>query len=220
MSSCRRTANRPLATISLAVLLTGIASVASAQPTTITIQASQPGKSISPDLFGVFFEDLNYAADGGLYAELIQNRSFEFSPTEQSDWHPLRFWDLQKRGGGDGTVGVASMRPIHHNNPHYALLTVRTPGEGVGIANPGEGALMPRGGEFGIKGRLPRTTHGGLLSYGHCGTGGAMAHVVETHLQMTGRAGARQVREASLALMHGDGGILSSHVSMFVERVR
>ena len=58
------------------------------------------------------------------------------------------------------------------------------------------------------------------VSYGHCGTGGAMAHVVETHLQMTGRAGARQVREASLALMHGDGGILSSHVSMFVERVR
>jgi hypothetical protein len=37
---------------------------------------------------------------------------------------------------------------------------------------------------------------------------------------MTGRAGPRQVREASLALMHGDGGILSSHVSMFVERVR
>jgi hypothetical protein len=47
-----------------------------------------------------------------------------------------------------------------------------------------------------------------------------MAHVVETHLQMTGRARLRQVPNASLALMHGDGGILSSHVSMFVERVR
>jgi acetyl-CoA acetyltransferase len=92
--------------------------------------------------------------------------------------------------------------------------------EELGIARRGEAALMAKSGEFGLKGKLPLNTHGGLLSYGHCGTGGAMAHVVETHLQMTGRAGVRQVREASLALMHGDGGILSSHVSMFVERVR
>ena len=41
-----------------------------------------------------------------------------------------------------------------------------------------------------------------------------MAHLVETHLQMTGRAGPRQVRNAGLALLHGDGGVLSSHVSL------
>ena len=46
--------------------------------TAITIKLDQPGKPISPDLFGIFFEDLNWAADGGLYAELIQNRSFEY----------------------------------------------------------------------------------------------------------------------------------------------
>ncbi len=67
---------------------------------------------------------------------------------------------------------------------------------------------------------MPLNTHGGLLSYGHCGVGGAMAHLVETHLQMTGRAGDRQVGDASLALLHGDGGVLSSHVSMAWERVR
>src|SRR5258705_174082 len=50
--------------------------------------------------------------------------------------------------------------------------------------------------------------------------GGAMAHLVETHLQMTGRAGSRQVRDASIALLHGDGGVLSSHVSMFLELTR
>ncbi len=44
----------------------------------LTIQADQP-KAISPDLFGIFFEDINYSADGGLYAELIQNRSFAYS---------------------------------------------------------------------------------------------------------------------------------------------
>jgi acetyl-CoA acetyltransferase len=49
---------------------------------------------------------------------------------------------------------------------------------------------------------------------------GAMPHLAETHLQMTGRAGNRQVRDASIALLHGDGGVLSSHVSMFLERVR
>ncbi len=112
----------------------------------LTIQAGA-GKSISPDLVGVFFEDLNYAADGGLYAELIQNRSFEYSPTEQSDWHPLKFWETQKRRGGDGSLEVADMRPVHKNNPHYALLTVRTPGEGFGIATDGFDGIVLKNSE-------------------------------------------------------------------------
>jgi hypothetical protein len=56
--------------------------------------------------FGIFFEDLNYAADGGLYAELIQNRSFEYSPTEQIGLASAQVLGLQKRGGGEGSVGV------------------------------------------------------------------------------------------------------------------
>jgi acetyl-CoA acetyltransferase len=81
-------------------------------------------------------------------------------------------------------------------------------------------AARVRAGHFSRDGAMPLNTHGGLLSYGHCGVGGAMAHLVETHLQMTGRAANRQVRDASIALLHGDGGVLSSHVSMFLERVR
>ncbi|NGX95306.1 MAG: thiolase family protein [Candidatus Afipia apatlaquensis] len=92
--------------------------------------------------------------------------------------------------------------------------------EELGLAQRGESAARARAGDFGVKGALPLNTHGGLLSYGHCGCGGAMAHLVETQLQMTGRAGQRQVRDASLALLHGDGGVMSSHVSMFLERVR
>lgn len=92
--------------------------------------------------------------------------------------------------------------------------------EELGLAKRGESAARARNGDFGINGALPLNTHGGLLSYGHCGCGGAMAHLVETQLQMTGRAGPRQVRDASLALLHGDGGVMSSHVSMFLERVR
>jgi acetyl-CoA acetyltransferase len=92
--------------------------------------------------------------------------------------------------------------------------------EDLGLAKRGEAAARVRAGHFNRDGAMPLNTHGGLLSYGHCGVGGAMAHLVETQLQMTGRAGRRQVRDASLALLHGDGGVLSSHVSMFLERVR
>ncbi|WP_316203795.1 thiolase family protein [Bradyrhizobium sp. SZCCHNS3051] len=92
--------------------------------------------------------------------------------------------------------------------------------EDIGLAGRGEAAARVRAGHFSRDGAVPLNTHGGLLSYGHCGVGGAMAHLSEAHLQMTGRAGPRQVREAALALLHGDGGVLSSHVSMFWERVR
>ena len=53
----------------------------------------QTGKKISPDLFGLFFEDINYSADGGLYAELVQNRSFEYNPTERREWNPFSYWE-------------------------------------------------------------------------------------------------------------------------------
>jgi acetyl-CoA acetyltransferase len=92
--------------------------------------------------------------------------------------------------------------------------------EDLGLAERGEAAARVRAGHFSRDGTMPLNTHGGLLSYGHCGVGGAMAHLVEAHLQMTGRAANRQVRDASIALRHGDGGVLSSHVSMFLERVR
>jgi len=91
--------------------------------------------------------------------------------------------------------------------------------EDLGLAGRGEAAARVRSGHFGRDGVMPLNTHGGLLSYGHCGVGGAMAHLVEAHLQMTGRAANRQVRDASIALLHGDGGVLSSHVSMFLEQV-
>jgi acetyl-CoA acetyltransferase len=89
--------------------------------------------------------------------------------------------------------------------------------EEIGLAPRGEAGERARGGYFDRDGTLPLNTHGGLLSYGHCGAGGAMAHLVETFHQMTGRAGARQVKDASLALLHGDGGVLSSHVSLVME---
>lgn len=134
--------------------------------------------------------------------------------------------DVVQSGAADACGRAMAASCIDLNDIDYAAvydsftITLAMLLEEIGIAKRGEAALMARDGYFGVTGKLPLNTHGGLLSYGHCGTGGAMAHVVETHLQMTQRAGARQVKNASLALIHGDGGVLSSHVSMFVERVR
>jgi acetyl-CoA acetyltransferase len=89
--------------------------------------------------------------------------------------------------------------------------------EEIGLAPRGEAGARARDGYFDRAGRLPLNTHGGLLSYGHCGAGGAMAHLAEAQLQMTGRAGARQVKDASVVLLHGDGGVLSSHASLVLE---
>jgi len=92
--------------------------------------------------------------------------------------------------------------------------------EEIGLAPRGGAGRLARDGHFDRDGALPLNLHGGLLSYGHCGVAGAMAHLAETHLQMTGRAGDRQAPRAGVALLHGDGGVLSSHVSLVLEAAR
>ncbi|MFG1989668.1 alpha-L-arabinofuranosidase C-terminal domain-containing protein [Actinoplanes sp. NPDC048988] len=61
---------------------------------TITVDSSARGAAISDSMYGVFFEDINWAADGGLYAELVRNRSFEFSPTDNSSYNGLTGWTV------------------------------------------------------------------------------------------------------------------------------
>jgi acetyl-CoA acetyltransferase len=92
--------------------------------------------------------------------------------------------------------------------------------EDLGLVPRGESGAYLNEGRMDLGGELPLNTHGGLLSYGHCGVGGALAHLVEAHRQMTGRAGERQVGDAALALAHGDGGVMSSHVSLILEQAR
>jgi acetyl-CoA acetyltransferase len=89
--------------------------------------------------------------------------------------------------------------------------------EEIGLAKRGQSGVMAREGYFDRDGALPLNLHGGLLSYGHCGVAGAMAHLAEAHRQMTGRAEDRQAARAGVALLHGDGGVLSSHVSLVLE---
>lgn len=86
--------------------------------------------------------------------------------------------------------------------------------EEIGFAAQGQAASLAAQGEFDLDGRLPVNTHGGLLSYGHCGVGGGMAHLVELVSQLRGEAGDRQVNKPlRLGFAHADGGVLSAHVS-------
>lgn len=88
-------------------------------------------------LFGVFFEDLNHAADGGLYAELIQNRSFEFNQADRNGYHGLTGWEVVERGDSVAFAHVESLDPAFPENPHYLLLEVTMDGLGGGISNEG-----------------------------------------------------------------------------------
>jgi alpha-L-arabinofuranosidase len=110
--------------------------VVSAQPT-ITVQADNPGLAISPRLWGIFFEDINWAADGGLYAELVQNRSFEYANVFGSNFTATTAWTLVQRGGASATMTVSTQNPLNAANPHYLTLSVNASGSGAGLNNTG-----------------------------------------------------------------------------------
>jgi acetyl-CoA acetyltransferase len=90
--------------------------------------------------------------------------------------------------------------------------------EEIGFAARGQAAQRVRQGDFSQGGVLPLNTHGGLLSFGHCGVAGGMAHTVEAYRQFTGQAGVRQVKTPTHAYIHADGGVMSSHVSLILSR--
>lgn len=95
---------------------------------TLTMNAADI-RTISPLLMGIFFEDISMAADGGLYAELIQNRDFEYSLSDKEgndkNWNSTHSWSLK---GDNATFEIATENPIHTNNAHYAVLRVTQPG--------------------------------------------------------------------------------------------
>lgn len=90
--------------------------------------------------------------------------------------------------------------------------------ESIGFFERGEAGAAALAGELGLGGRLPCNTHGGLLSFGHSGAAGGMFHVVEAVHQLRGEAQARQVQDAKLSFVHGDGGVLSAHASLVLGR--
>lgn len=109
---------------------------------TLTIHTQKRGAALG-DLFGIFFEDLNHAADGGLYAELVQNRSFEFDPIDRTDYHALMAWEHIERGDGKTVITVEDSEPLNDRNPHYVAIDIVAEGDGVGLMNLGFNSGIP-----------------------------------------------------------------------------
>lgn len=165
------------------------------------------------DLFGIFFEDLNHAADGGLYGELVQNRSFEFDAVDAPGYHALTAWEKVERGDSVVCIHVEEIDGMNENNPHYLVLEVLTDGEGGGIRNLGfdEGIFVQEGMEYrfscwyklrngkenSIKVRLEDET--GLICYGEVNFTAAKRSWQKVELCLAAAGTDRKARLALLA---------------------
>ncbi len=138
------------------------------QPATITVRADKPGAPVPRSLHGIFFEEVNHAGDGGLYAELIQNRSFDatlpvegctlhdgkckaapgpsYSNGRTNNWSvPWKFaspwpsWSLEKPEGAAVEMSIETEKPLHPNNTTYLRLNVPTLPQGPAVRLLNEG---------------------------------------------------------------------------------
>lgn len=117
----------------IAICLAALSAQAQAQ-TNLTIDATRPGTDISPDMWGIFFEDINFAADGGLYGELVKNRSFEF-PQQFMGWQTI------------GSVDLGETDPAFKANPRYAIITKGESYRPAGLENEGFRGISLKQGE-------------------------------------------------------------------------
>jgi alpha-L-arabinofuranosidase len=97
---------------------------------TLTIQADQPGAVVSSNLFGIFFEEINYAGEGGLYAELVRNRSLDNSLNPD-------FWTLITTGSAAGQMIVDTNQPLNPAHSRSLKLTLQSGTGSVGAGNSG-----------------------------------------------------------------------------------
>ena len=129
----------------LAALLLVLLLPASALASTVTADAGVTTVEMSDTLYGLFFEDINYGADGGLYAELLQNRSFEYQDILNPQRHQhLNGWAFNMSAGAKGKAAISTENPLNENNPTYVRVTC-TEGD-YRFANVGYQATVLKGG--------------------------------------------------------------------------
>ncbi len=114
---------------------------AQTQSDAVAVQVDRPGAAISPTLFGLFFEDINFGADGGLYPERVKNRSFEFPD-------PMMGWKRVARGEAKGTLQIYDAGS-RNNRPNAHYLQIKSDSGGFGVANEGfRGMGVEQGKEY------------------------------------------------------------------------
>ena len=97
----------------------------------LTVKVNQPQATIQPTMWGVFFEDINMGADGGIYSELVKNRSFEFSK-------PMMGWKVLGKPATEGDFLVLNRGQLNTANPRFLRITLHNNAAGsIGISNEG-----------------------------------------------------------------------------------
>jgi alpha-L-arabinofuranosidase len=112
------------------VLFAAVGHAQSRATATLTIQANQPGAVVSSNLFGIFFEEINFAGEGGIYAEMVQNRSF-YDPANPD------FWTLVTQGTAAGAMSVDPTHPLNTNIVDSLKLTMQSGAGSIGVGNAG-----------------------------------------------------------------------------------
>lgn len=98
---------------------------------TLTVKVNEPKAVIEPTMWGIFFEDINLGADGGIYAELVKNRSFEF-------FKPLMGWTVNRKKFAEGDVLVLNRKEENSRNPRYLRVQLNHAAKGdIGLTNEG-----------------------------------------------------------------------------------
>src|SRR5215469_9537754 len=122
-----------------ALVLAACVCACAAQPASITVQTDQTGAQLNRAMWGVFFEDINFGADGGLYAEMVKNRGFEF-PDAMMGWIPITT-NVSKGG-----VSIRTDNPFRETNPHYVRIVSESE-KPMGISNEGFRGMGVKAGE-------------------------------------------------------------------------
>lgn len=140
-----------------------------AQPAQLTVSADQPGAKINPAMWGIFFEDINLGADGGLYAELVKNRGFEF-PEAMMGWSKL------SPSKARGTLTIRDENPFNAKNPHY--LRIESQGKDLfGVANEGfRGIGIKQGESYNFSAQIRVTSGNPKLRVELYSSNGALLH--------------------------------------------
>ncbi|MDQ6417888.1 alpha-L-arabinofuranosidase C-terminal domain-containing protein [Paenibacillus sp. LHD-117] len=104
-------------------------------PFRLVVNAGRKEVDIHPNLFGLFFEDINYSLDGGLYPELVQNGSFEFLRSSENalvqTYDGLHAWHKLERAGSSVSITTADTNGLHENNPNYLEIISHESGTGI-----------------------------------------------------------------------------------------
>ncbi|MFI5622680.1 alpha-L-arabinofuranosidase C-terminal domain-containing protein [Nocardioides sp. NPDC051685] len=158
---------------------------------TITARPAESGPEISDSMYGVFFEDINYAADGGLYAELVRNRSFEFLPVDNRSFTGMTGWTPRAEGGGSGTAtAVNDGSRLNERNRTYLQLTLANTGGGTyGVSNGGwnNGVALEAGKSYDFSVWARSDTAGGTpLTVSLRDESGATSYADPVRLQVNG----------------------------------